>query len=187
MNNKFYLKKNKGFTLVEMLVSIALFSIVLVIVLGTIVTIVDVNRKTRTLTEVINNLNFSLESVNRSLKTGTDIDIQNNAISVIDQDGIKVCFKHIDNNESINGRDTIGREVGASNCSSNDSDYIPITSSEVVIETFTANFIDDSGIDQPRINFLVKGYAETTRNIRSEFSVQTTVSQRNLDINDVVN
>ena len=66
-------QKQKGFTLIELLLAVALFSIVVVISFGAIMTTVDVNRKSQTLTTVMNDLNFTLESMTRTIKTATEI------------------------------------------------------------------------------------------------------------------
>jgi prepilin-type N-terminal cleavage/methylation domain-containing protein len=63
-------KKNKGFTLIEMLVSLALFSIVLVISGGVIISVIDVNRRNQLISSVVNNLNYSTDSMIRDIKTG---------------------------------------------------------------------------------------------------------------------
>ena len=63
-------KKQKGFTLVEMLVSVSLFSIVMMISTSTIFGIIAGNRKSQAINSVVNNLNFSIESMVRDIKTG---------------------------------------------------------------------------------------------------------------------
>lgn len=60
----------RAFTLVEMIVSLAVFSIVAVVALGALVKIVSANRKAQTLQTSITNLNFALETMSRELRTG---------------------------------------------------------------------------------------------------------------------
>lgn len=60
-----------GFTLVEMVVSLAIFSIVAVVALGALVKIIDTNKKAQTLQSSITNLNFALESMSREMRVGT--------------------------------------------------------------------------------------------------------------------
>lgn len=68
---KIIIKKiNKGFTLIETLVSLALFSVVLVIAGGTIVSVIDVNKRNQLISSVVNNLNYSIDSMVRDIKTG---------------------------------------------------------------------------------------------------------------------
>jgi prepilin-type N-terminal cleavage/methylation domain-containing protein len=68
--NIYKYKNQKGFTLVEMLVSVALFSIVMTIATSTIFSIIAGNRKAQAINSVVNNLNFAIESMIRDIKTG---------------------------------------------------------------------------------------------------------------------
>jgi prepilin-type N-terminal cleavage/methylation domain-containing protein len=156
---------NDGFTLVELLVSIALFTIVMTIAIGSIVTIVDTNRKSRALTLVMNNLGFSLESITRTIKTTKDIN-PGSPIEFTNQDDEVVSYEKTG--------DTITKCVDGS-CS-------PIVSEEVIIETFSLTELGGGADDQPRYLMNVQGYAEISIKTRTEFNIQTTVSPRNLQI-----
>jgi prepilin-type N-terminal cleavage/methylation domain-containing protein len=61
-------KKNNGFTLVEMIVSLAIFSVVAVVALGALVKIISANHKAQSLQSALTNLNFGLESMSRELR-----------------------------------------------------------------------------------------------------------------------
>lgn len=63
-------KYSKGFTLIETLVSLALFSVVLVIAGGTVVSVIDINKRNQAISSVVNNLNYSIDSMVRDVKTG---------------------------------------------------------------------------------------------------------------------
>lgn len=163
-------KSNKGFTLVELLVSIAIFSIVLIVVLGSIITIIDTNRKARSLTVVMNDLNLVLESMTRTIKTGTELSGDIDSVSVTNQSGDSVTY-YVENG-------SIFRQVGGDS-------GIAITSSELNIQNAEFNIYDgDIGDEdsQPRVLILVEGEAQAGPRISSSFKIQTTVSQRNLDI-----
>ncbi len=54
------------------MVSIAIFSIVMVIVIGALLMLNDANKKAQALRAVVDNLNFAIEDITRNLKTGTD-------------------------------------------------------------------------------------------------------------------
>ena len=73
----FFKKPNKtfrirAFSLIELMVSVALFSIVMVISVGSLLTMIDANRKAQALKSVMNNLNFALESMVRNARVGTN-------------------------------------------------------------------------------------------------------------------
>lgn len=64
--------KQKGFTLVEMIVSIAIFTIVALVAVGALLKTIDANKKSQSLKTSINNINFVLESMSRELRTGSN-------------------------------------------------------------------------------------------------------------------
>jgi prepilin-type N-terminal cleavage/methylation domain-containing protein len=171
---------NTGFTLVEMLVSIALFAVVVTITFGTIVTIIDVNRKSQTLTLVMNNLNFTLESITRTIKTSRSITSYGGELHFENQDGKYVAYREESGQILKCVKDT-------ANCSfislsSVDDDYVPITATDVQIQDFLLNKWDSGDSGQPRVFLIVSGVAAITEKISSEFSIQTTVSIRALDV-----
>ncbi len=182
MNYKTY-KNKKGFTMVEMLVSVAVFSIVVTMVMGTISTIVDASRKSRTITEVMNNLNFGFESMTRTLKTAKTINVSTsggskiNTITATDYKDREIIYKFYDwDNSTQRG---ITRKVGSGEEES-------ITSSNLKLSSWYIRKYTSSGTSglgaQPRVFFSVKGRVETAKGISSEFTLQSSVSQRQLEL-----
>jgi prepilin-type N-terminal cleavage/methylation domain-containing protein len=70
-------KYTKGFTLVEMIVSLAIFAVVAVIAIGALLKVIDANKKAQSIQSSVTNLNFALESMSRDLRTGTSIQCTN--------------------------------------------------------------------------------------------------------------
>jgi prepilin-type N-terminal cleavage/methylation domain-containing protein len=60
-----------GFTLIEMLVSIAIFMVVAVIAVTALLKIVDASKKSQTLQDTVNNVNFAMDSITRELRVGS--------------------------------------------------------------------------------------------------------------------
>jgi prepilin-type N-terminal cleavage/methylation domain-containing protein len=60
----------RGFTLIEILVSVGIFSVVMVIALGALLAVSAGERKGETIKSVVNNLDFALESMSRTVRTG---------------------------------------------------------------------------------------------------------------------
>jgi prepilin-type N-terminal cleavage/methylation domain-containing protein len=73
--------KNSGFTLIELMVAISLFSTVMVIVIGALLALNNANRRAQAVRAVIDNLNFAMEDVTRNIRTSTDIECARNGIS----------------------------------------------------------------------------------------------------------
>lgn len=64
--------EKEGFTLVEMLVSIAVFMTVMTIAVGSFISILNANRKSQAMKTVVDNVTFAIDSISRSIKTGQD-------------------------------------------------------------------------------------------------------------------
>jgi prepilin-type N-terminal cleavage/methylation domain-containing protein len=62
----------QGFTLIEVLVSVAIFSVVMVIALGALLSLSDADRRAEGIKTATDNLNFALDSMTRTIRTGTN-------------------------------------------------------------------------------------------------------------------
>ena len=60
-----------GFTLVEMLVAVALFAVVMTIAVGALMSVVGASRRAQASQAIIDNLDFALEDMSRVIRTGT--------------------------------------------------------------------------------------------------------------------
>ncbi len=67
----FLLKDSKGFTFIEMIVSIGIFTTVLFIAMSAFLSIVNGDHKSRAMRVATDNLNLALEDMSRKIKTGT--------------------------------------------------------------------------------------------------------------------
>jgi type II secretory pathway pseudopilin PulG len=70
---------NLGFTLIEIIVSLALFIVVAVIAVGAFLKILDANKESQALETAMTNANFALDSMVRDLRVGEDYDCYNSA------------------------------------------------------------------------------------------------------------
>jgi len=61
----------KGFTLVEMIVALMIFSIVSVVALTALVKIIDANKKAQNIQDAVVSMSFTMESMTRELRTGS--------------------------------------------------------------------------------------------------------------------
>jgi prepilin-type N-terminal cleavage/methylation domain-containing protein len=64
------IKKQSGFTLVEMIVALAIFIIVAVVAVGALTKVTGLNRRAQTLQSSMNSLGFALEAMSRELRVG---------------------------------------------------------------------------------------------------------------------
>lgn len=64
--------KKSGFTLIEIIVSLALFSVVVTIAVGALLILIASNRQLQNEQSVLSNLSFALDSMTREIRTGSN-------------------------------------------------------------------------------------------------------------------
>jgi len=79
------MKTNRGFTLVELIVSLGIFTAVMFIATGALLSIINVNKKAQAQQSAINNINFALENMARNIRTGSHYICTNRSVDVITQ------------------------------------------------------------------------------------------------------
>ncbi len=200
MNN--HNKYNKGFTLLEMIVSLGIFAVVAVIAVGALLKISDANRKALILKTAVNNLNFALETMSREVRLGSDYSCSPNSSSIqrngqstncSNSGGWALAFA-----SQYKGRDSVNidqecnltyvyffdksvnkiKKMQSKYCDDNINDstkYFEILSPEV-------NIVDsDISLDktnQPKAFIWLKGEVGSRESDKVGFSLQTTISQR---------
>lgn len=208
-------KNSKGFTLVEVMISIGLFTVVMVIGIGAILGVNSTHRKTQTMRSVVDNLSFVMEDMARSIRLGDTIfctatitapneplditSVQNGGgpVQSCPNGGNLIAFEpywNYDPNNPDNqviyfmvesdGIGTIFKKT-AENTDWNDA-FIPITPTEIDIDMTKSGFwvtgAEDETIPlQPKVTIVLTGTVRLG-NASTEFNLQTTVSQRLLDI-----
>jgi type II secretory pathway pseudopilin PulG len=66
-------EKEAGFTLIELMVSLGIFIVVIMAAISSLYTVNSAARKVEAMRSVLDNLNFALESMSRTIRTGTDV------------------------------------------------------------------------------------------------------------------
>ena len=64
-------QKEKGFTLVEMVVSIGVFALVMTLAAGAYLVLIAINRQAQAISTSVDSLAFSLETMTRDIRTGS--------------------------------------------------------------------------------------------------------------------
>lgn len=169
----------KGFTLVEMIVAVFIFTIVMLVATGALISIVEANRKAQSVKSVMNNLNFSLDSMTRAIRVGNTYDCGiatcasdgSDAFTFISTDGEEIEYRYNETDQSIE------RSIDGG------LSYQTLTAPEVDVE-FLRFYVRGEVVgdnEQPRVLIVVKGVAGTDDRTRTEFSLETMVTQRFLD------
>lgn len=177
-------RASRGFTLVEMIVSIGLFTIVLFISSSAFLAVLNADRKSRSTRVAMDSLNLSLEDMARRIKTGSAYycggtvastgtnDCSSPGISSIaftEQDGTTRTAYRLDGT-------TIKRQVGSG------GPELSVVASEITINKLIF-IVKGSGVNdsiQPYVTILIDG--TTKGKILSHFEIQTTVTERAYDI-----
>ena len=66
-------RPQRGFTLVEILVALMIFSIVVVVALSALIKIIDANKKSQTIQNAVVNMSFTMESMTREIRNGSTL------------------------------------------------------------------------------------------------------------------
>lgn len=171
----------KGFTLIELMTAISIFIIVMTISMGSILSVFDANRKSRSLKTVLSNLNLAVESMSKEMRfgknyhcgSGTVTTPQNcpegdTLMSFLSSDGVQLTYR-------LNGT-AIEKQI-------NSEGYMAVTAPEIIIDGFTFYTLGagTGNLLQPKVIIIIKSHAGTGKG-RSDFTLQTLVSQRVLDI-----
>jgi prepilin-type N-terminal cleavage/methylation domain-containing protein len=190
-------KTSTGFTLVEVLVAVALFTIVVTTAVSALLIILDANRKAQNISNTINNAFFTFETMARLMRTGVNYhcggsgsldepnDCPNGDSEVYFTDD-RGQFVHVWLDVS-GGVGTIMQEVdddGAQNGISFGPEY-PLTSDDFDVETllFHVTGSDISGdTEQPKTTITFHGISKPGTPESSELKLQTTVTQRMIDL-----
>lgn len=187
-------KNNKGFTLVEMLVSVSLFTVAVTISLGALLVINNAYRITRAQQVAVDNLNFAIESMTRAIRTGYNYDCTgspNPSMNSCSSAPGGESFSYVAIGEriiiyrfhEINNRGSIQQCVIAPNSGDgcdNDSNFVDLTSPDVDIEKFSFYVIDAERVSgQPRVVIAISVSAGRRANEMIHFNLQNAVTSRN--------
>ena len=169
--NSSFRSRREGFTLIEMIVAVAIFAVVITISLGSFLNISDIQKKAMAFRAVNDNLNFAVEIMAREMRTGTGYCASAcgpSSFNFTNSDGGKV--------EYILDGGTIKRSL-------NGGAFLALTSSEVEISGLKFILRGEAVGDglQPFVTIIMRGLVEWKTGMKSELNLQTTVSQRAID------
>lgn len=194
----------RGFTLIELLVSTAVFTIVMVVALGALLSLSEANRKADILNSSINNLSFALDSMSRTLRTGTNYHCTSGGLLDNPLDcsgstpGTYIAFLSAEKEKIAYCYDAaakmIKRQVIPAGSSSSlstscaSTNFLPLTTPDVVITNFSfyvtgAETKNSNGNTvQPKVTMLLSAYVSVKSTQKSLFNLQTSVTQRVYDL-----
>ena len=191
------LATNKGFTLIEMMVAVALFSVVMLVTTGALLALVDANRKAQALHSVMENLNVAVDGMVRAMRIGSSYHCGEVGTITTPADcttfgGTFLAFEPYGGSGSSSAdqreywfaqdADGIGRLYESSN---GGATSYPMTAKEVnltsVVFYVSGTTVQDT--TQPKVIVIIKGTAGSEKlKTQTSFTIQATASQRALDL-----
>lgn len=186
------INKNKGFSLIELMVAIGIFTSIVTVLLGALIVTINASKNSKALRVAMDNVNFSMESMTRSIRMGTNYycsekgDILNmdgnNKESNDCDDGDFVSFIPTgpsSNNYRVgyglveqDGKMVLGRCEGSNSC-------VSITSPDIQIDDIKFNVKNSNLVNgQASVYIIIKGSVYVSGKPIS-FAIQTLASERN--------
>ena len=170
----------KGFTLLEMVVSIGIFSVVMIIAVGAVVAIENGQRKAQAFQSVQDNLRYTLEAMTKDIRVGSNFVLSNPV-----NGGNSTLQFQVSNTAATTYYYTycvdgsafaIDKFTSTSSSPICDSTFpSPITDASVSIDSLV--FYLGPGGGQPRITILIKAHSGSGRT-QTTYQLQTTVTAR---------
>ena len=198
-------KLEAGFTLVEMIVAIALFAVVMLVAVGALLSLTGANRKAQALQSVMNNLNISLDGMVRNVRMGTNYHCGSGSFQGNGSDdcatGTNTTFSFKPNPLVSAGSSLWTYSLGCTGtitagvCSS--GGYIQrakdagtpeqITAPEVSVDSMNFYVVGsqpgDGNYLQPKVIMVLKGTAGAgSGKTKTTFHIEATAVQRELDL-----
>jgi prepilin-type N-terminal cleavage/methylation domain-containing protein len=201
-----YTRKNTeyGFSLIELMVSLTIFSIVMTIAFGTLLVLIDANAKAQALSSSMTNLSFAIDSMTRNLRTGKEFHCASSYSSSVmpDADDVQDCPSSLnasfiaftpgfETNRRIGYRLSNGRIEQIIDRTGSTDSWVPITSDQppAAVTVTTLKFIVDGSEgnitanddEQPNISILISGTVSNGLEEPTSFQIQSRVTQRVLN------
>ncbi len=172
---------NKGFTLVEVMVSMAIFAFVMIVAVGAFIKVLDVNKRAQTVKAAVNNVSFTIEAITREMRTGSQYTAITNGVRFVafndSATGLPVLHAYRRNTTT----NSLQRAVSRPGAAIAEADYVTLTSTGVRITRFEVTIGNgSSSTEMPYALIRVAGEAgsATIEKNRTTFETQTLVSQR---------
>jgi prepilin-type N-terminal cleavage/methylation domain-containing protein len=170
--------QKSGFTLIELMVATSIFMMIMLMAMGSIVVSGNASKRTQKLRYAMDNVNFALESMTRSIRMGTNYEETSKGISFLldsELDGESQKIEYFLGTEERQEYNSLYRTI-------DDSPAVKIVSSDVNVEKL--DFIIKGNRENdgsPSVYILMKGTVNIKGQENTSFAIQTMASQRNIE------
>jgi len=188
INSKLRFLKS-GFTLLEMIISIGIFSVIVIAAIGITLSVSNAQIKTANIQAIQDNIRFSLELITKEMRTGSKYTLT----SICAGPGSEISFdtaldeKRVYFLDSANKRIMRAKEmITTSDCDGSSKKAAPFTAEDVFVDRLiflTTGNLRGPVDGQPRITILLKVRSKSPKfELESSMDLQTTVVQRFRDL-----
>lgn len=168
-----------GYTLVELIVAVGLFSLVMLLASGAYLLMIGIGRQAQGTATGINNLSFALEAMTRTIRTGSGYncgglgDCPNGAstFSFTDANGVPISY-------TLSGS-TIEQTKNGGQSALTDSS---VTVSSLTFYAFGTPSARQGNYQQPRVTVVVSGSVSSGPGKTESFTVETGATMRGSDL-----
>lgn len=166
--------KKQGFTLIEMIVAIAVFTVVMTVTAATYLNISDIQRKANAIRAINDNVSFAMEVMSREISRGNDFNLAIAGCSY------SVPCGYFDFRDRNDNQITYSLENNSIKRTSPGDPDLYLTSSDVVIDNMEFMIKGQELGDgwQPMVTIIINATAGEKLKIRTSFNLQTTITQR---------
>jgi prepilin-type N-terminal cleavage/methylation domain-containing protein len=191
----------RGFTLIEIMVAVSIFTVVMLVGVGALLTMVQVNKRAQGINSVMNNVNAAIEQMSRSIRVGSTYYCGEGAVApaalILSRaqdcplDGGLLFAFEATGGDTDDPTDQVvyrlnGTQLERSLESGDNGTWVALTAPEVQITNFRfyvtgSTPLSDGDTEQPRVLMVIQGTAEVQGG-PTEFTVQSSVTQRLIDI-----
>jgi len=181
-----------GFSLVEMLVATAVFMSIITIAVGSLISLIDANKRAQSIKSTVDSVTFAVENISRDMRGGTEYQclsdgiytkstvicsLGSNAVKYLNSSGDTIIY-------TFNGVDTTGLGVLTKEKNGAISDLISQDSNVNITDMKFYVIGSDNELNpnqasrtQPRMIITTSGLISVKGN-NSSFNLQTNISQR---------
>jgi prepilin-type N-terminal cleavage/methylation domain-containing protein len=180
----------RGYTLLEMIVAVGIFSVVMLAATGAYLTLINLDRQARAMNDVVSNLTFAVDSMSRAVRTGTGYKCDNSSGTPNCINGSSNSTLGFTDSESPN-RGIVyslsGGQIMASICSPAPcagGTASALTDPRITVQSLKF-YVRGVGVGdgiQPQVTFTIAGLITTGVGKTVNFSIEGGATQRLLDI-----
>ncbi len=178
-----------GYTLIELIVAVGLFAIVMMLASGAYLVMININRQTQGIAVGIDNLSFALETMTRTIRTGTNYSC---STSIPHTDGSPCLFSTFSVTDSMGhtvsytmGSTGSGGNITQTTSSGTVNSTAPLTDSSTDIISLKFYAIGTQpypDTQQARVTIVISGTVSSGPGTTIPFTVETGATMRGSDI-----